>query len=211
MSAATEGRGSNSRSWAGVNSPRQAAELEADGLQRSAELAEAEQSAILEASSVESDYMSALASMVEAKHGQVERLEGRLEGVIEQQEAKLHRIEANRPGLLSKPGRRAGWQGQLEQQQALIQKLHGRLEVVREVKESMGLYGSKVEELAARKLRFHQRELASEWDQFRVAQRGHQELLRQKEKKEKERQGLDRQSGDEPDAGFRNSLSLRCK
>ena len=186
MSAANEGRGVGGSLLSGA-SLRQvgAVASEAEELQRSAETAEVEQQALLETSSVESEYQSALAAFVEAKHDQVERIEGRLEEVIEQQEAKLHRIEANRPGVLSLPGKRAGWQSQLEQQQSLLQKLHGRLETVREVKEGMGLHSPKVEELAMRKLRFHERELAKEWDEFRAAQRGHQELMRRREKEQR--------------------------
>lgn len=184
MSAAIESRGGNDRSLLGSLTKQQGTvAAEADELQHSAEDAEAEQQALLETSTIESDYLAALNTFVEAKHEQVARIEGRLEGIIEQQEAKLHRIESSRPGLLSMPGKRAGWQGQLDQQQALLQKLHGRLEVVREVKEGMGLHGPRVDELAARKLRHHERELTKEWDDFRAAQRGHQELLRQQEKK----------------------------
>lgn len=186
MSAANEGRGNSGGLLPGVSARQAGAvESEAEELQRSAEILETEQQSLLETSSVESDYQSALAAFVEAKHDQVERIEGRLEDVIGQQEAKLHRIEANRPGFLSLPVTRAGWQSQLEQQQSLLQKLHGRLETVREVKEGMGLHSPKIEELAMRKLRFHERELTQEWDEFRAAQRGHQELMRRREQEQR--------------------------
>ncbi len=70
---------------------------EADALQQQAEDAHGEQQALLEASPLESQYAAALEAQVEAKHDQVERIEVRLEGVIEQQEAKLHQIEAKHP------------------------------------------------------------------------------------------------------------------
>lgn len=181
MSAAIEGRvGRGNPQVDPLTRSKSAVDSESEGLQYSAESEQTEQSAILESSSVESSYLAALASNVEAKHDQVERIEGRLEGLIGQQEAKLNQIVTKRPGMLALPGVRAGWQGQVDQQQALLQRLHGRLEVVREIKEGMGLHGPRVEELALRKLRFHERGLASDWDVLRAAQRGHQELMRRK-------------------------------
>lgn len=154
---------------------------EADALYQQAEDAHVEQQAILETSPLESRYAAALAAQVEAKHDQVERIEDRLEGVIEQQEAKLHQIEAKQPGILSLPSTKANWQSQVQQQQALLQRLQGRLEGVREIKDGMGLHGPRVEELATRKLRNEEPELAEGWDEMRAAQRAHENLMRKKE------------------------------
>ncbi len=158
---------------------------EADALQQQAEDAHSEQQALLEAAPVEFQYTAALAAQVEAKHDQVERIEDRLEGVIEQQEAKLHQIEAKQPGILSLPSTRANWQSQVQQQQALLQRLHGRLEGVREIKDGMGLHGLRVEELATRKLRHAEPELAEGWDEMRAAQRAHEALMRKKEQEKR--------------------------
>ncbi|MEX5684805.1 IncP plasmid survival protein KfrC family protein [Pseudomonas silesiensis] len=158
---------------------------EADALQQQAEDAHSEQQALLEAAPLESQYTAALAAQVEAKHDQVERIEDRLEGVIEQQEAKLHQIEAKQPGILSLPSARANWQSQVQQQQALLQRLHGRLEGVREIKDGMGLHGPRVEELATRKLRHAEPELAEGWDEMRAAQRAHEALMRKKEQEKR--------------------------
>lgn len=158
---------------------------EADALQQQAEDAHGEQQALLEASPLESQYAAALEAQVEAKHDQVERIEVRLEGVIEQQEAKLHQIEAKQPGILSMPSTRANWQCQIQQQQALLQRLHGRLEGVREIKDGMGLHGPRVEELAARKLRHAEPELAEGWDEMRAAQRAHEALMRKKDQEKR--------------------------
>lgn len=154
---------------------------EADVLQRQAEDTQGEQQAMLETAPLESQYGAALAAQVEAKHDQVERIEDRLEGMIEQQEAKLHQIEAKQPGFLSLPSTKASWQSQVQQQQALLQRLHGRLEGVREIKDGMGLHGPRVEELATRKLRQAEPELAEGWDEMRAAQRAHEALMRKKE------------------------------
>lgn len=179
---------------------------EADALQAAAEDAHGEQQALLETSPLESQYTAALAAHVEAKHDQVARIEDRLEGVIEQQEAKLHQIEAKQPGILSMPSTRANWQSQVQQQQALLQRLHGRLEGVREIKDGMGLHGPRVEELAARKLRHDEPELAEGWDEMRAAQRAHEALVRKQD--QEKRIKLEREQSAGIGRGQTQSLSL---
>lgn len=179
---------------------------EADALQEAAEDAHSEQQALLESSPLSSQYATALAAHVEAKHDQVERIEERLEGVIEQQEAKLHQIEAKQPGILSMPSTRASWQSQVQQQQALLQRLHGRLEGVREIKDGMGLHGPRVEELAARKLRHDEPELAEGWDEMRSAQRAHEALMRKQD--QEKRIKLEREQSAGIGRGHTQALSL---
>ena len=157
-----------------------------EGVLEAAQAAQAEQQAMLGAAPVEQTYQAALASYVAGKHDQVERLEDRLETMIEQQEARLQRTQANTPGLLSRPGTRRAWQAQQTQQQARLQTLHNRLDAVREIKEGMGVHAPRVEELATRKMRAENPELASDWDAMREAARKHEILMRQKDK-EKER------------------------
>ena len=72
--------------------------------------------------------------------------------------------------------------------QQYAQMLHTRLEVVREIKEGMGIHAPKVEELATRKMRAERPELASDWDAMREAQRRHQALLRKQEQERKQAQ-----------------------
>lgn len=189
-------------------SEKQAATVvaEADALQQQAEDAQGEQQALLETSPVEFQYAAALSAQVEAKHDQVERIEDRLEGVIGQQEAKLHQIEAKQPGILSLPSTRASWQSQIQQQQALLQRLHGRLEGVREIKDGMGLHGPRVEELATRKLRHAEPELAEDWDEMRSAQRAHEALMRKKE--QEKRVKIEREQSATLGRGQGRSLSL---
>jgi hypothetical protein len=103
---------------------------QADGLLEQAQEAQTEQQATLETSSLASEYSAALAAQIEAKQDQAARIEDRLEGMIERQESRLMQIEAKQPGLLALPSQRARWQGQVQQQQALLQRLHGRLENV---------------------------------------------------------------------------------
>ena len=76
--------------------------------------------------------------------------------------------------------------------QATIQRLQNRLEHVREIKEDMGLHGPKIEELAVRKLRLKEPDLAGEWDDMRTAQRQHEAMERQKKQQPPRSQSLSR-------------------
>ena len=170
-----------------LNSPGLDAEQQADALLERAQEAQAEQAALLEAAPLESQYGAALAAQVEAKRDQAERIEDRLENLIEQQASRLQRAQASQPGLLCLPGTRAKWQAQLQQQQGVMQRLHTRLENVREIKEDMGFYAPRIEELATRKLRAKQPGLAEGWDEMQEAARRHQELMRKKEQERRQR------------------------
>jgi hypothetical protein len=180
---------------AGVSAPATlggaAEETGADVLE-AAWAAEIEQQAMLGAAPVEQTYQAALASYVEAKHDQVERLEDRLETMIEQQEARLQQTQANTPGLLSRPSTKRAWQARQAQQQARLQTLHNRLDAVREIKEGMGVHAPRVEELATRKMRAENPELASDWDAMREAARRHELLMRQQEQARQQSQALGR-------------------
>ena len=83
----------------------------------------------------------------------------------------MQQTQARQSGILALPGARAKWQQQ--QQQNTMQRLHGRLESVREIKDGMGVHGLRIEELAIRKLRAQEPELAREWDDRQEAQRLH--------------------------------------
>lgn len=167
-------------------------ESQADGLQGRALEFQTEQAARLEASPLESQYNAAFAAQIEAKHDQAERIEDKIEDLIEQQESRMQQTQANQPGMLSLPSTRAKWQQQMQQQQATLQRLHGRLEAVREIKEGMGLHSPRIEELAARKLRAQEPELANEWADMREAQRRHEALQRREEQEKKQAQDRER-------------------
>lgn len=167
-------------------------ETQADELQGRALEFQTEQAARLEASPLESQYNAAFAAQIEAKHDQAERIEDKIEDLIEQQESRIQQAQANQPGMLSLPSTRAKWQQQMQQQQATLQRLHGRLEAVREIKEGMGLHSPRIEELAARKLRAQEPELANEWADMREAQRRHEALQRREEQEKKQAQDRER-------------------
>lgn len=149
---------------------------------------EREQQAALEAAPIEQTYQEALAVYVQAKFAQVEHIEDRLENLIDRQQARLQQSQAGKPSFLARPGTRQAWQSNQAQQQARLQVLHTRLEVVREIKEGMGIHAPKVEELATRKMRAERPELASDWDAMREAQRRHQALMRKQEQERKQAQ-----------------------
>lgn len=158
----------------------------------SAQAAEVEQQAALEAAPIEQSYAEAIALYVQAKHDQVERIEDRLEQLIDRQQARLQQTQANMPGRLTLPSTRRAWQNQQVQQQARLQTLHVRLEAVREIKEGMGLHSPKIEELATRKMRAENPELAADWDAMRQAARRHELLMRKQEQERKQTQALER-------------------
>lgn len=167
-------------------------ERQAEALVNQVRTTETEQAALLETAEVKMQYTATLAAQVQAKHDQVDRIEDRLEGLIEGTEARLQQTQAQQPGFLARPGSRAQWQQQVQRQQVAIQRLHDRLENVREIRDGMGLHSPRIEELAMRKLRAQEPELAAEWDSLRDAQRRHQALLRKKEKEQRDQREVSR-------------------
>jgi len=140
-----------------------------------------EQAALLDTTSLESRYNGALAEYVQEKQEQVERLQYRLENLIEEEMANLESWQAHRPaGLFLRPAARGAWEREQARKQICIQRLQNRLEHVRGIKEEMGLQGPKIEELAVRKLRLKEPDLSGEWDDMRTAQRNHETIERQK-------------------------------
>ena len=162
------------------------AETQTNTLLELAQEAQAEQTALLEATPLESQYSASFAAFVEEKHDQVERIEGKLENMIELLVSRLQQTQAGQPGLFALPGARAKWQQQVQQQQNTMQRLHGRLETVREIKEGMGVHNPRIDELAIRKLRAQEPKLASEWDDMQEAQRLHQAMQRKQEQEKKQ-------------------------
>lgn len=169
-------------------------------LLESAQEIELGQQVALEAAPIEQTYQEALAVYVQSKSAQVEHIEDRLENLIYRQQARLQQAQAGKPGFLARPGTRQVWQSEQAKQQARLQVLHTRLEIVRDIKEGMGIHGSKIEELATRKMRTEHPELASDWDAMREATRRHQALTRKQER--------ERKLAQEQRLGRSNSLNL---
>lgn len=148
---------------------------------------EREQHSLLE--SITQTYQELLAVYIEAKHDQVERLEERLEQLIDYQQCKLQQTQDNPPGLFSWPDTKKAWQTQQATQQARLQTLNARLELVHEISNEMGVYAPRIEELATRKLRAQEPDLATEWDRFNSALR-HQELQEKQQQVKKNSQSM---------------------
>ena len=162
------------------------AEAQADSLVERANAEQAEQATLLDTPSIESQYATALAAQVESKHDQVERIEDRLENLIEQQSSRLQQARSQQPGLIALPSTKSKWQQQIQQQQSTMQRLQGRLEIVREIKDGMGVHGPRIEEVAARRLRHQERGLTSEWDEHQEELRRTVALQRKKEMEQRQ-------------------------
>lgn len=160
-----------------------------------------QQQAAAEAEQVTQLYRSTLGVYLEAKHGQVERIEERLENLIEQQQSRLQQSQASQPGMFSRPSVKAAWQSRQAAQQSRLLSLHDRLESVREIKDGMGVHSPRLEELATRKLRAAEPELASDFDAAQEAQRKAQALQRKDDQERKQKQEQKRGRG--------NSLGIR--
>jgi len=130
-------------------------------------------------------YKEAMDAAVEQKEMQAETLENRLESLLDKQESVLQQIMSRQPGILSLPSQKAKWQSQVQQQQALVSRLHSRLDTVKEIHEGIGLHGTRIEELAAAKVRHDRPLLAEGWDEMREAQRAHENLMRKQAKENK--------------------------
>ncbi|UTH36153.1 conjugal transfer protein [Pseudomonas sp. KHPS1] len=137
-----------------------------------------EQTALLEGSPLQARYNQALGEYVEQKAEQAEALEQRLEALVERQQAQLQQSLSARPGWLAMPSARAAWQQRADRCQARLLELQARLERVQDLHHGMGLYTPRLEELAVRRLRAEQPELAEQWNLHRQAERVLQESQR---------------------------------
>ena len=137
----------------------------------SAQMLEREQTALLDSDVVEKLYLAQLENHVQAKYTQVERIEDKLELLIEQEQSRLQQTKLNRPGFFSKPGSKGIWEQKQMQQQTRLQVLMHRLEEVREISDRTSLKGSKINSLAENKLRKTQPDLAKVYDEVREKQR----------------------------------------
>ena len=155
-----------------------AIEGEADSLLEQTRDANAVQENLLDAPTIDTRYAAALAAQIENKRDQAERIEEALENLVDRQSSSLQQAWSLQPGIMSRAGLRSDWQLQVRQQQSTLQRLQERLELVREIKDGMNPYGPCIEELAARKLRRLDPDLANEWDELQASQRRQRALQR---------------------------------
>lgn len=131
-------------------------------------------------------YENVLAVMTQVKHEQIDRIETRLEGLIDRQGASQKQMLSQKPSVFAGFGARAKWQNAQAQTQARMFTLNTRLEQVREIKDGMGLHAPKVVEFATQKLKKEEPALLKAWEQIQVAQRVHQARLRKEEQERKQ-------------------------
>lgn len=178
-----------------IESSRKTLSKTGSDLHAKAKILEVEQEAVIGGASVDQLYQETLASYVETKLSQVGVIEDKLEALVDRQKARLQQLHSSTPGVLSMPSTRRAWQSAQSAQRARLQQLSGRLSEVRGIKDEMGLHSTKIEELATRKLRIENPDLASDWDFMRETERVRQALLRERKPQSKSLSvGLSRKS-----------------
>lgn len=113
-------------------------------------------------SALEQNYRETLASYILAKYEQADRIEDRLEHLIDQQQSRLQQRRIAQPGFLSLPATRKAWQAE----QARLNRLLARLKTVQKIKS-----GIRVEAFANSKMRKENPQLARDWDAMRQVKR----------------------------------------
>lgn len=138
--------------------------------------------------SLDQKFQESFSEIIIAKQEQIERLENRLELLISEQEARVQLTQQKQPGMLSLPSTRAKWQEGLRHQQASLQRMNDRLEVVKDIKDTVTTTGSKIDAMARTKLRHQDPQLVDVWEEMQHARRLHETHLKrlQKEKQRHE-------------------------
>ena len=113
-------------------------------------------------SALEQNYRETLASYILAKYEQADRIEDRLEHLIDRQQSRLQQRRIAQPGFLSLPATRKAWQAE----QARLNRLLARLKTVQKIKS-----GIRVEAFANSKMRKENPQLARDWDAMRQVKR----------------------------------------
>jgi|GEM_PF-1131684 len=160
-----------------------------DSLQQAQTLA-SEQRALLESAPVEQTWTATLKQYVETKHEQIGRIETRMEQAVERQEAKLKQVESSPPKLKwyasqkTKAAAAKVWDNSKNKALSRLHCLQKRQSIVHKIKESTDSRYPTVEELATRKMRRDNPELAGSWDAMREAVRLKEQQARQEREKQ---------------------------
>ena len=132
----------------------------------------ATQAELLRAEQLSLQHNSQLAFYAQAKAQQIQTLQASLQTAIHSQTAKLAAIEAKRLAWPAGRQARTALRNQIAQAKARLAQLERRSERVGDIAQTAGLYAdSLLDELAARKLRFHHADLARQWDALQQQQR----------------------------------------
>jgi hypothetical protein len=134
--------------------------------------AHAAQAELLRAEQLSLQHNAQLALYAQAKAQQIDTLQAALQTALHNQVAKLAAIEHHAPAWPANRQARSTWQNQLAQAKTRLAELERRSERVGEIATGAGLYAdSPLDELAARKLRFRDPDLARRWDALQQQQR----------------------------------------
>ena len=132
----------------------------------------AAQAELIRAEQLSLQHNSQVAFYAQAKAQQIDNLQASLQTAINGQATRLAAIEQKQPAWLAGKQARTAWQNQIAQAKARLAQLERRSERVGEIAHDAGLYAdSLLDELAARKLRFHHPDLARQWDALQQQQR----------------------------------------
>jgi hypothetical protein len=132
----------------------------------------AAQAELLRAEQLSLQHNSQLAFYAQAKAQQIDNLQASLQTAIYSQATKLAAIEQKQPAWPAGRQARTAWQNQIAQAKARLAQLERRSKRVGEIAQDAGLYAdSLLDQLAARKLRFHHPALARQWDALQQQQR----------------------------------------
>lgn len=172
----------------------QADQRGATDLNEAVQLAQQEQ-ALVDAAGIGAQYQAGVQAEIEAVNMELGQLEQNLETEIEQQEARIQTSASNPPGIFASASAKQAYQAAQASQQAVLQRLHTKLEEVQEIHAGMGVHAPKVKELAETQFREKNPELAEQWDDLRAAQRGHEALMRKQEQDRRKQQSLGQNLG----------------
>ena len=132
----------------------------------------AAQAELLRAEQLSLQHNAQLAYYAQAKAQQIDTLQAALQTALHNHVAKLAAIEHHAPAWPANRQARSAWQNQLAQAKTRLAELERRFERVGEIATGAGLYAdSLLDELAARKLRFRDPNLARRWDALQQQQR----------------------------------------
>jgi hypothetical protein len=155
---------SSSKPQAALNEASEAIDRDIPNTAAEAELLRAEQLSL--------QHNAQLAFYAQAKAQQIDALQAALQTALHNQAAKLAAIEHHAPAWPANRQARSTWQNQLAQAKIRLAQLERRSERVGEIASCAGLYAdSLLDELAARKLRFRDPDLARRWDALQQQQR----------------------------------------
>lgn len=98
--------------------------------------------------------------------------------ILDRQAAQLQATRSLQPGRLALSSSRARWLSQCQQQEATLQRIQSRLQMVRELRDGLGIGGTRMVDLARQRLAHEQPGLVAERDAAVRAERQSREERR---------------------------------